>query len=171
MVKQQIPLHQVHRVEKLEIFLRLLPVWAAGILLVTANSQWQLQYSAGWTMKRHRSQLRPPLRAKSCRHDIPTENGHRPNLQYSHCNCFCMHLLRKRGTVVENHNLLENPNATVPASVVPQLSLQGISEIFVSVSLCTITRKQETQCLGVKQLDNAITHYMHYKKWTPYLTA
>ncbi|KAJ6921455.1 hypothetical protein NC652_015381 [Populus alba x Populus x berolinensis] len=130
----------VHRVEELKSFLRLLPVWAAGILLVTANSHsGSFNTQQAWTMKRHLSnsfQIPPASIFTGTPAGITHLQRMGIGLIFNILTSIVSALVeKKRRTVAEHHNLLDNPKATVPISVfwlVPQLSLHGISEIFMT---------------------------------------
>ncbi|XP_011041386.1 PREDICTED: protein NRT1/ PTR FAMILY 3.1-like [Populus euphratica] len=156
----------VHRVEELKSFLRLLPVWAAGILLVTANSHsGSFNTQQARTMDRRLSnsfQIPPasmsffgimtviiglvlyerlfvPFVRRFTRNSAGITYLQRMgiglllNILFS---VVAALVEKKRRTVAENHNLVDNPKATVPISVfwlVPQLSLHGMSEVFMAV--------------------------------------
>ncbi|KAJ6864240.1 hypothetical protein NC651_034928 [Populus alba x Populus x berolinensis] len=156
----------VHRVEELKSFLRLLPVWAAGILLVTANSHSSsFNTQQARTMDRRLSnsfQIPPasmsffsimtviiglvlyerlfvPLVRRFTRNSAGITCLQRMGIGLLFNILFSVVAAlveKKRRTVAENHNLVDNPKATVPISVfwlVPQLSLHGMSEVFMAV--------------------------------------
>jgi peptide/histidine transporter 3/4 len=156
----------VHRVEELKSFLRLLPVWAAGILLVTANSHsGSFNTQQARTMDRRLSnsfQIPPasmsffgimtviiglvlyerlfvPFVRRFTRNSAGITYLQRMGIGLLFNILFSVVAAlveKKRRTVAENHNLVDNPKATVPISVfwlVPQLSLHGMSEVFMAV--------------------------------------
>ncbi|KAK9269263.1 hypothetical protein L1049_001033 [Liquidambar formosana] len=156
----------VHRVEELKSIIRMLPIWAAGILLVTSQShQHSFTIQQARTMDRHLShsfQIPPAslsiIRVVTMliglvlyeRLFVPFARRFTGNPSGITCLQrmgigFMVNILAtiaassveiKRKAVASNHNLLDKPTAIIPISVfwlVPQFSLHGIAEVFMSV--------------------------------------
>ncbi|KAH9620358.1 hypothetical protein KSS87_008518 [Heliosperma pusillum] len=140
-------LSTVHRVEELKSIIRILPIWSAGILLVTATShQSSFVVQQARTMDRHLSpsfQIPPaslsiftvvtvliglvlyersivPFARKFTKNQSGLTHLQRMSIGYT-INIFATLLTSiievKRKSVAAQHNLLEKPNATIPITV------------------------------------------------------
>ncbi|KAM7270064.1 hypothetical protein ACFE04_029278 [Oxalis oulophora] len=159
-------LNTVHRVEELKSVIRMGPIWASGILLITAYAQqntFSLQQAK--TMDRHLTnsfqipagsmsvfttasmlstiafydRVFIPLMRKLTGLDRGITFLHRMGIG------FIISILAtlvagfteiKRKQIALEHNLIDKPNLTIPISVfwlVPQYSLHGIAEAFMSI--------------------------------------
>lgn len=159
-------LNTIHRVEELKSVIRMGPIWAAGILLITAYSQqntFSLQQAK--TMDRHLTKsfeipagsmtvftmtsmlltiafydrIFIPLMRRVTGLDRGITFLHRMGIG------FIISILAtlvagfieiKRKNAASLHNLTNNPQAIIPISVfwlVPQYSLHGIAEAFMSI--------------------------------------
>ncbi|KAK9291166.1 hypothetical protein L1049_009354 [Liquidambar formosana] len=156
----------VHRVEELKSIVRMLPIWAAGILLITSSSnQHSFTILQARTMDRHLSHsFQIPPASLSIfsvltmligivlyeRLFVPFARRFTGNPSGITCLQrmgigFMVNILStivaslvetKRKAVAANHNLLDKPTAIIPISVfwlVPQFSLHGVAEVFMSV--------------------------------------
>lgn len=159
-------LSTVHRVEELKTIVRMFPIWAAGILLVASSSHQQsFAIQQARSMNRHLSpsfQIPPaslavfdtitmlsglvlyerlfvPFARRFTRNPSGITYLQRMGVG------FVINILAtivasfveiKRKTVAANHNLLDDPKATIPISVfwlVPQYCLHGLAHVFMSV--------------------------------------
>ncbi|KAG2727653.1 hypothetical protein I3843_01G162200 [Carya illinoinensis] len=156
----------VHRVEELKSIIRMLPIWAAGILLVASSShQHSFTIQQARSMNRHlsRSFEIPPASLSIFgiltmlsglvlyeRLFVPFARRYTRNPSGITCLQrmgvgFAVNILAtvvasfveiKRKAAAANHNLLDDPKATIPISVfwlVPQFCLHGVAEVFMSV--------------------------------------
>ncbi|KAG6596175.1 Protein NRT1/ PTR FAMILY 3.1, partial [Cucurbita argyrosperma subsp. sororia] len=156
----------VHRIEELKSIIRMLPIWAAGILLVTASShQHSFTVQQARTMNRHLTPTFeiPPaslsifgilsmLTGLVLYERLLVPFARRFTKNPSGITClqrmgvgFAINILAtlvsslieiRRKKVAAEHNLLDDPTATIPFSVfwlVPQFWLHGIAEVFMSV--------------------------------------
>ncbi|KAH9621032.1 hypothetical protein KSS87_000272 [Heliosperma pusillum] len=140
-------LSTVHRVEELKCIIRVLPIWSAGILLVTATShQSSFVLQQARTMDRHLSlsfQIPPaslsiftivtmliglvlyervivPFARKFTKNPSGLTCLQRMGIGYMiniFATLFASMIELKRKTVATQHNLLDKPNATIPISV------------------------------------------------------
>ncbi|XP_057970927.1 protein NRT1/ PTR FAMILY 3.1-like [Malania oleifera] len=156
----------VHRVEELKSIIRMLPIWAASILHVTASShQGSFVIQQARSMDRHLSssfQISPAnlsifsiltmLIGLVLYERLFVPFARRFTGKPSGISClqrmgigFMVNILAtivaslveiKRKAAAAKHNLLDKPKAIIPISVfwlVPQYSLHGIAEVFMSV--------------------------------------
>ncbi|KAF8043704.1 hypothetical protein BT93_A1882 [Corymbia citriodora subsp. variegata] len=147
----------VHRVEELKCIVRMLPIWAAGILLVTCSSHLgSFTIVQARSMDRHLShsfQIPPAslsIFTIITRLFVPYIRRFTGNPVGITCLQrmgigFTINILGgivasfveiKRKKVAAAHNLLDQPKAIIPISVfwlVPQYVIHGIAEIFMSV--------------------------------------
>lgn len=156
----------VHRVEELKSIIRMLPIWAAGILLIASSSHQQsFTIQQARTMDRHLShsfQIPPATLSVFSvvtmlsglvlydRLFVPFARRFTGNPAGITClqrmgvgltvnilaTVVASFVEIKRKAVAANHNLLDDPKATIPISVfwlVPQFCLHGIAEVFMSV--------------------------------------
>ncbi|KAF8398193.1 hypothetical protein HHK36_017119 [Tetracentron sinense] len=160
-------LSTVHRVEELKSIIRMLPISAAGILLVTASShQNSFSIQQARTMDRHLSpsfQIPPAtmnifnvltmllglvayerIFVRIARRFTGNPSGitylQRMGIGFAIniiSTMVASFVEMKRKNVAANHNLLDKPLAIIPISVfwlVPQYSLHGLAEVFMSVA-------------------------------------
>eukprot|EP00262_Sarcandra_glabra_P016653 TRINITY_DN548_c0_g1_i1.p1 TRINITY_DN548_c0_g1~~TRINITY_DN548_c0_g1_i1.p1 ORF type:complete len:639 (-),score=74.60 TRINITY_DN548_c0_g1_i1:261-2177(-) len=159
-------LNTVHRVEEVKSVIRMLPIWATGILLVAASS-----HLGSFTIQQARSMdrhLSPSFEIPSASMSIfsiltmlislaaidrilvpiarrVTENPDGITYLQRMGIGFLINIIAtvvsgfveiKRKAVAADHRLLDNPHAVIPISVfwlVPQYSLHGMAEAFMSV--------------------------------------
>ncbi|KAL4185454.1 hypothetical protein AMTRI_Chr10g6050 [Amborella trichopoda] len=152
----------VHRVEELKSVIRILPIWAAGILLTTASSHqnsFSIQQARSMDRRLSPSSFKIPPASMSIFSNLamlltlvvydrlltPVLRKH--NITYMHrmgvgllisigSTAAAAIVEVQRRAVAARHGLLDSPHATVPISVfwlVPQHALHGMAEAFVVV--------------------------------------
>ncbi|XP_047044495.1 protein NRT1/ PTR FAMILY 3.1-like [Lolium rigidum] len=153
-------LSTVHRVEELKSLVRMLPIWSAGILLVTAGSHnHSFAIMQARTMNRHVTQhFQIPSATMSIfttlamlvtlvlydRAFVPIARrytGLPSGINYFHRTIIgvasaALMEAKRRGSATE-HGLLDTPEIVVPMSVfwlVPQYAIHGVAEGFSSVA-------------------------------------
>ncbi|CAK7340303.1 unnamed protein product [Dovyalis caffra] len=159
----------VHRIEELKSFLRLLPVWAAGILLVSANSHNNsFNTQQARTMNRHLSNSFQIPPASMSLFGILTviiglvlyERLFVPFARRFTGNPAGITYLQRMGI-----GLAFNILMSVVAALVPQLSLHGISEVFMSVGQLEFLYDQSPEsmrsiALGLFWIASSIGNYL-----------
>ncbi|CAI0375988.1 unnamed protein product [Linum tenue] len=188
----------VHRVEELKAFIRILPIWAASILLVMATSHnHSFLIQQGRTMDRHLwSSFQIPPASLSVFSIftlviglIAYERLFVPIIKHFTGNPsgltalqrlgvgLCFHILQtavsalveiKRKAVAAEYGLLDHPEATIPMTVfwlVPQLSLQGVAEVFTNVGQLEFMYEQAPESMksiavGLNWIGSSVGDYL-----------